>query len=191
MSKSTLNSAVRLQQKQELRGWIFRFPVASPSPRAALLSCSLLLQKMKHFHFNVTFTSGYSAGHIRRRFGQDWVCRHASLTAEGSCFLWAEPGPVSVNGKGPTGSLARVSVINPKLALTDDDTVAGQRRSTNFRAVDSIRQGCHMAAMAWMAFTWCCRDENDYGGFSWIHVSLLVLYSHPLLNGMYFYLRSV
>lgn len=104
------------------------------------------------------------------------MCRHAALTGQGHCFLWPEPGPVSVNG-----SLARVSVINPKLALMDDDTMAGQRRTSNFRAVDNTCQGCHMATMAWMAFTWCCRDENDYGGFSCIRVSLLMLYSYPLL----------
>lgn len=46
--------------------------------------------------------------------------------------------------------MARVSVINPKLALMDDDIMAGQRRTTNFRAVDNTYQGCHMP---WTALT--------------------------------------
>lgn len=50
----------------------------------------------------------------------------------------AQLGRVSVNGKSPVGSLARVPVINPKLAFGDDDIMAGQRHTTGFRAVDNI-----------------------------------------------------
>lgn len=40
--------AVVLQQRQQLRGWISRFPATYPSPRDAFLNCSLLLQNMQH-----------------------------------------------------------------------------------------------------------------------------------------------
>lgn len=53
-------------------------------------------------------------------------------------LLWPQPGHVSANGKSPVGNLARVSVTNPKLAFVDDDIVAGQRHTTDFRAVDNI-----------------------------------------------------
>lgn len=143
---------------------------------------------MKRFFLNFTFTFGYSAGHVRRNFGQDWVCQHAALTPQRHCFLWPEPGRISVNGKSPIGSMAGLSVINPKLALMDDDIMAGQRRPTNFRAVDNTYQGCHMP---WVAFTGGCRDENTYGGSSCICMYLLVFYSYPLLNYMFYDLLSV
>lgn len=53
-------------------------------------------------------------------------------------FVMAQLGRVSVNGKSPVGNLARVPVINPKLAFGDDDIMAGQRHTTGFRAVDNI-----------------------------------------------------
>jgi len=133
---------------------------------------------MQRLFFNFTFTFGYSAEHVMCNYGQDGVCRHAALTPERHCFLWAEPGCISVNGKSPIGSMARVSVINPKLALMNDDIMAGQRRTANFRAVDNTCQGCHMP---WMAFIWRHREENTYGGFSCTCIYLLVFCSYPLL----------
>lgn len=188
MNQFAQSSAVGLWQKQELRGQISRFTVTSSSPRAALLSSSLCLPKVKHFFFNFTFTFGHSAGHARRNFGQGWVCQRAARTLQRRCFLRPEPGHVSVNGKGPIGSMARVSVINTKLAPMDDDIMAGQRRATNFRAVDNTYQVCHMPCMA---STWCCRDENTYREFFCLCVYLLVFYSYPLLNYMSYYLISV
>lgn len=116
------------------------------------------------------------------------MCRHAALTPQWPCFLRPEAGHVSVNGKSPIGNMARFSVINPKLALMDDDIMAGQKRTTSFRADDNKYQGCHMP---WTAFTWLCRDENTYGAFSCICMYLLVFYSYPLLNYMFYYLLSV
>lgn len=75
---------------------------------------------------------------MRHNLGQDWVCRHAAETPQQHCLLWPQPGHVSVNVKSAVGNLARVPVINPKLASGDDDIVAGQRRTTDFRAVDNI-----------------------------------------------------
>lgn len=92
---------------------------------------------------NFTSAFGYSGAYVRHNFGQDWGCRHAAETSQQCCLLWSQPGHVSVNGKSPIGNLARVPITNPKLAFGDDDIMAGQRRTTDFRAVDNISRLSH------------------------------------------------
>lgn len=42
--------------------------------------------------------------------------------------VWPEPGHSSVDGRSSNGSVTRVPVVNPKLALIHDDIRASQRR---------------------------------------------------------------
>lgn len=134
---------VVLHQMQEPRGQISKFPATYPQPQKCFSELQLASTEYATLFLNFTSTSGYSGAHMRHKFGQDWVCRHATETPQQHCLLWPQPGHVSVNGKSPIGNLARVSVLNPKLAFVDDEIMAGQRCTTDFRVVDNISRLSH------------------------------------------------
>lgn len=120
-----------------------QIPIHLPQPQRWFSKLQLASTGYAMLFFNSTSTFGYSGAHVRHNCGQDWVCRLAAQTPQWHCLLWPQPGYVSVNGKSPIGNLARVSVINPKLAFVDDDIMAGQRRTTDFRAVDNVSRLSH------------------------------------------------
>lgn len=89
--------------------------------------------------------------------------------------------------KVPFGNLAWVSVTHPELALVDDDTMAGQRCTTGFRAVDNISRLSHALDRIQVRLQ---RWENLQRS-SFVCLYLLVFCSYPLLNYMFYYLLTV